>query len=81
MIPDNIYISTLNVGDNHYHIDPLPDNDIDKKHEVAYIRKDALWKPTDEQMKALETAERWYSDNMGCNFALVSLCEQLKKLM
>jgi len=38
------------------------------------------WKPSEEQMEALETAERWYSDNMGCNLTLVSLVEQLKKL-
>lgn len=44
------------------------------------LRPQPHWKPSEEQMEALETAERWYSDNMGCNFALVSLCEQLKKL-
>lgn len=38
------------------------------------------WKPSEEQMEALETAKRWYSDNMGCNPILESLYEQLKKL-
>lgn len=39
------------------------------------------WKPSEEQMEALETAKRWYSDNMGCNLSLELLYEQLKKLM
>ena len=47
---------------------------------LKFLRPQSHWKPSKEQMEALETAERWYSDNMGCNFALVSLCEQLKKL-
>lgn len=38
------------------------------------------WKPSEEQMEAFETAERWYSDNMGCNPALYQLLCGLKKL-
>lgn len=37
------------------------------------------WKPTDEQLEALKTAKKWYSDNMGCNPDLEELYEKLLK--
>ena len=40
-----------------------------------------IWKPTDAQIEALETAERWYSDNMGYDADLFNLLTDLKKLM
>jgi len=53
--------------------------------ELEYKRgvKDGLnqhWKPTEEQIEALECAERWYSDNMGCNTTLYQLLCDLKRL-
>ena len=39
------------------------------------------WKPSKEQIEALECAERWYSDNMGCNAFLYQLLCDLKKLI
>lgn len=45
------------------------------------LRPHTHWKPSEEQMEALECAEKWYSDNMGCNKALYQLLCDLKKLM
>ncbi len=39
-----------------------------------------IYKPSEEQIEALECAERWYSDNMGCNIFLYQLLCDLKKL-
>ena len=50
------------------------------KRDWREEKQEEHWKPSEEQMEALETAEHWYSDNMGCNLTLVSLIEQLKKL-
>lgn len=38
------------------------------------------WKPSEEQMEALECAERWYTDNMGHSPALYQLLCDLEKL-
>lgn len=43
-------------------------------------RPQSQWKPSKEQIEALECAERWYSDNMGSNSHLWQLLCDLKKL-
>lgn len=46
------------------------------KNRIKSLRPS--WKPSEEQIEVLETAKRWYSDNMGCNPILELLYEQLK---
>lgn len=52
----------------------------EQENKFGHLFTRPSWKPSEEQMEALETAKRWYSDNMGCNPILESLYEQLKKL-
>ena len=47
---------------------------------IDALRPQPQWKPTEEQMEAFECAERWYSDNMGCNIFLYQLLCDLKRL-
>ena len=54
VIPEKIYISTNNEGDNHYSITPT-DNPVDKKHESVYINEDAFMKK----------AEQWFNEHVN----------------
>ena len=62
----------------HYWDDKLDSSDIfdwEKENDSPQ------WKPTPAQVEALETAEGWYSDNMGCNMDLFNLLEDIRKLV
>lgn len=71
-----IYISTINVGDNHYYVDSLPDGDVDKKHEVEFIRKDFLLEWL--EAKVYEHNEDKFDD--GFNTALGQVIDKINSL-
>ena len=71
MIPDKIYISR-----NENVHGRLFDDD------TEYIRKDSLWKPTPEQLEAMECAIIDFEED-GCNTIagyLKEIYNQIKKL-
>lgn len=71
MIPDKIYISR-----NENVHGRLFDDD------TEYVRKDSLWKPTPEQLEAMECAIIDYEED-GCNTIagyLKEIYNQIKKL-
>ena len=79
--PDKITIGRHNVDSKGnvvfawLTLDDIPDN-------VVYIRKDTLWKPSEEQIEALESAVKLYKDTHFevHHKKIVSLYEDLKKL-
>ena len=77
--PDKITIGRHNVnskGDVVFAwltLDDIPDN-------VVYIRKDTLWKPSEEQMEALKEDIDFAPDTYKLRCTLVSLYNDLKKL-
>lgn len=78
--PDKIHISTTNEGDNHYYIDSLPDNDVDKKNEIDYIRKDFLLEWLDKMKEDLIKDSDFRDTEVGRYDAIATIRYRLEKL-
>ena len=82
MIPGKIYIVEY-LNDNIYHKWQEKKYDGENAVNHEYIRKDACWKPSEEQMKALEGAIeiiRLEKEDSLIATVLESLLKQLKAL-
>ena len=80
MTPDRIYI--FYDGDERWYDVKEWEGRTPPPANVEYIRKDSLWKPTEEQMSAL-LAVLNDPDNIGsqsCQLALSELYDDLMKL-
>lgn len=80
--PDKIYMTPSYREPDNVLLASFSKSHLDCHRDIEYVRKDSLWKPTPEQLEAMECAIIDYEED-GCNTIagyLKEIYSQIKKL-